>query len=111
MKVEAIGSLIATILVVTITTVAQAEEFGDINRGYDFAARTCAVCHAIGKNSANSPEPDAPPFQAVANMASTTRLALAVWFRSPHPTMPNLILGAENTNDVIAYILSLKDRP
>jgi hypothetical protein len=37
-----------------------------------------------------------------------TELALNVFFRSPHPSMPNLILPAADARNVIAYILSLK---
>ncbi len=35
-------------------------------------------------------------------------MALAVWFRTPHPTMPNFVLSADETSDLIAYILSLQ---
>ena len=37
-----------------------------------------------------------------------TRLALQVFLQSPHPTMPDLIVGAEDADNVIANILSLK---
>jgi hypothetical protein len=37
-----------------------------------------------------------------------TDLALRVWFRSPHPSMPNLILSENQGDDVIAHIQSLK---
>ncbi len=39
-----------------------------------------------------------------------TATALAAFLRSPHPTMPNLILNDEEARDVISYILSLRDR-
>jgi hypothetical protein len=32
-----------------------------------------------------------------------------VWFQSPHPNMPNLILEPGARDDVIAYIVSLRD--
>jgi hypothetical protein len=38
-----------------------------------------------------------------------SRMALTVWFQSPHPNMPNLILEPGTRDDVIAYILSLRD--
>lgn len=86
-----------------------ADEFGDANLGRDFAEKTCSDCHAVRKESQESPRTEAPPFKAIADLPSTTRMALTVWFRSPHPTMPNLVLSAEETDNVIAYILSLKD--
>ena len=36
-------------------------------------------------------------------------MALTVWFQSPHSNMPNLILEPSDRDDVIAYILSLRD--
>ena len=39
-----------------------------------------------------------------------TAIALKVALRTSHETMPNLILNETETNDVVAYILSLGDR-
>lgn len=39
-----------------------------------------------------------------------SRTALIVWFQTPDPTMPNLVLDAEDLDNVIAYILGLKDK-
>jgi hypothetical protein len=36
--------------------------------------------------------------------------ALTVWSRTSHPFMPNLIIEPDDMDDLIAYILSLKDR-
>jgi hypothetical protein len=36
--------------------------------------------------------------------------ALTVWSRTSHPTMPNLVIGPEDMDDLIAYILSLRGR-
>jgi hypothetical protein len=38
-----------------------------------------------------------------------TATALRVFLTSSHPKMPNLILTPEETADVIAYILSLRE--
>lgn len=99
--------VLATTADLTSTTL-HAEEFGDADRGRDFAEKTCSECHAVRKENGISPRVEAPPFKAIADLPSTTRMALTVWFRSPHPTMPNLVLSAEETDNVIAYILSLK---
>jgi hypothetical protein len=40
-----------------------------------------------------------------------TATALRVFLTSSHPKMPNLILSPQQTADVIAYILSLRDHP
>jgi hypothetical protein len=54
------------------------------------------------------PNADAPPFQVIAEMPSMTGMALTVWLRTSHPTMPNLQLTPTETADVIAYIHSLR---
>jgi len=105
--------LLPAILALAITvalpaTTLRADEFGDAERGRDFAEKTCSECHAVRKENSESPRVEAPAFKAIADQPSTTRLALTVWFRSPHPTMPNLVLSPEETDNVIAYILSLK---
>jgi hypothetical protein len=56
-----------------------------------------------------SPPPAIATFKQIANTAGMTRMALTVWFQSPHPNMPNLILEPGDRDDVIAYILSLRD--
>jgi len=38
-----------------------------------------------------------------------TETALTVWLRTSHPTMPNIIVEPADMDNVIAYILSLKD--
>jgi hypothetical protein len=37
-----------------------------------------------------------------------SEMALRVWFQSPHPSMPNLVLTERLADDLIAYIMSLK---
>jgi hypothetical protein len=37
-----------------------------------------------------------------------TEMALRVWFQSSHPSMPNLMLTTKQSDDMIAYIMSLK---
>ncbi len=39
-----------------------------------------------------------------------TATALFVFLHTPHPTMPDLVLSDGDSNDAIAYILSLKKR-
>jgi hypothetical protein len=53
---------------------------------------------------------NAPDFHAIANMSSTTPFGLMVWLTNPHPSMPSLVLTRQESTDVIAYILSLRDR-
>ncbi len=75
----------------------------------------CSSCHRVlpilypDKRDPSSADKDAPPsFQSIADLPSTTGLALNVFLHSNHNNMPNLMLSRLEANDVIAYILSLK---
>jgi hypothetical protein len=35
---------------------------------------------------------------------------LRVWLSSSHPTMPNIVVEPQDMDNVIAYILTLKDK-
>lgn len=83
---------------------------GDVTAGRIFAGKVCAKCHNVRKNGDLSPLPEAPPFQAVANHPSVTQLSLRVFLQSPHRRMPDLHLTAQERDDVISYILSLKKK-
>ncbi len=87
---------------------AMADEIGDAKLGVTYAQANCAGCHAILYGETESPNPDAPAFKAVADTPGITRTALSVFLQSPHPTMPNLIVPAQDADHLIAYILSLK---
>jgi len=88
---------------------ALCEEVGDPVRGKAYAEKVCAECHAVLAHQDASPLFGAPPFRAVANTPGMTGTALAVWLQSPHPSMPNLLIEINDRDDVIAYILTLKE--
>jgi len=75
--------------------------------GHKLATAWCKGCHAIEPRTAGTPAA-APDFATVANQPSTTELALKVFLRTSHPSMPNLVLTPEQTDAIVTYILSLK---
>jgi mono/diheme cytochrome c family protein len=85
-----------------------AVELGDVEKGRAYARRVCAECHNITGSDAASPNRKAPTFKAVANTPGMTVTALTVWSRSPHVTMPNLVIPQTELENLSAYILSLK---
>ena len=100
-------------LLVTIPFVAglasSAEaQTGDPGAGAAYAQQVCAKCHAIDQTG-TSPEPIAPPFKDVANTPGMTGTALRVWLSTSHPTMPNIIVEPTDMDNVIAFIVSLKE--
>ena len=78
--------------------------------GEAYTEKVCAKCHAIHP-SGLSPELTAPPFKDVANTPGMTDTALRVWLSTSHPTMPNIVIEPQDMDNVIAYILTLKDKP
>lgn len=88
---------------------SQAQEIsGSVSEGSKIAQETCSACHAVSGGNFTSPNIDAPPFQDIADKRGMTEMALSVWFRSPHPTMPNFILNEYEASHLVAYILGLK---
>ena len=85
-----------------------AQELGSVDAGYLLAQEVCAECHAVEPHDLFSPNMDAPTFFDVANKTGITVMALSVWFRTPHPTMPNFVIREDETSDLTAYILNLK---
>jgi mono/diheme cytochrome c family protein len=89
---------------------AEAIDIGDARKGLDYAQKICAVCHNVLATGAASPNKQAPPFKKIANTPGMTVTALTVWSRTTHPTMPNLVINPADMDDLIAYILGLRDR-
>jgi len=85
---------------------------GDVAAGHVFARKACNACHVVeAKQSAPRRIVIGPNFRDVASSSGITATALTVFLATSHPKMPNLILTREERADVIAYILSLRDRP
>lgn len=91
---------------------ARAEELGDVQKGHAYARAYCGECHGVETaNQDFSPNVDAPDFSVVANTPGMTERALGVWLQTSHPTMPNFLIAAEDRDNVVAYIMSLKVTP
>ena len=101
-------NLKAALAIVLVASPALAVEIGDKGSGLRIAEAECTECHAVLDNGAKSANPNAPTFPAIANTPGMTAIALRTWFRTPHPTMPNLIISEADSDDLIAYIQSLK---
>ena len=77
-------------------------------RGLAYAQSVCATCHAVEAGRTNSPNPQAPPFEVIANLPGMTPTALNAWLHSPHPSMPNIIVTPSDRDDIAAYFNSLR---
>jgi cytochrome c len=98
-----------------LVVIASAAIFGfgdanaDVRRGRALAEQWCSECHSVAPNevAGNSAAPD---FADIAREPSATGYALRVFLRTPHETMPNFVLDADDIDDIVRYILSLKRR-
>jgi cytochrome c len=103
-----IGAFTSVALMVTTAPHAFAQTAGEASRGASYAEKNCARCHGVGPADASS-VPGLAAFRVIANTPGMTGTAIAVWLRTPHKDMPNLVIEAEDRADLIAYILSLRD--
>lgn len=87
---------------------ARSQPEGDARQGENFAMAACSQCHAVGRKQFLSPNRYAPSFRSLAKSPGMTATKLHVWFETPHPSMPNLILRNDDKENVFAYIISLK---
>jgi mono/diheme cytochrome c family protein len=85
------------------------QEVGNAQEGLKLAQDLCAECHLVVKAAGRSNNPDAPPFEAIAGTPGLTRAALAATLQTSHRAMPDFIIKPEDANNIITYILSLKD--
>ena len=101
----ALASLLA------LPAAAAAQDLGSPELGKAYAAQVCADCHDVEPLGEISPNPDAPSFQSVSDTPGMSARALVVWMQSSHPTMPDLIIKPDDMDNVIAYIMSLRQPP
>jgi mono/diheme cytochrome c family protein len=87
-----------------------AQWLGDAKHGSVLVLSTCSACHGVrkGERSAN---PLAPSFTTIAQVKDLSEKAISVALQSPPHAMPKIKLDPQQRADVVAYILSLKDRP
>jgi len=104
----AIGALMHGLLSAVPT--AEAAGLGDIDAGLKFAMESCAECHNITSRNPMSTASGAPTFYDIANTSGISRTTLSFWMLSSHPKMPGLMIEQQDLDNVIMYILSLKDQ-
>ena len=79
-------------------------------RGQALAGSNCATCHAVGRDAGQSPNPQAPPFELIANQPGLTRETLGTFLRDAHnyPGAMQFTLDPAAADDLAAYMLTLR---
>lgn len=120
-KTFAVLALIAaTAAYAELAALAQPKPGGDAQEGHAFALEACTGCHIVAANQPFKPiyagDIRPPDFKDIANKAGLTAASL-IHYLDTLPTIPkashmaNADLTPEQTRDVVAYILSLRDKP
>jgi mono/diheme cytochrome c family protein len=79
------------------------------NAGLAVARQLCSECHDVERTpQPRSPNTAAPPFVTIANVPGMTGMALSAALQSPHRSMPNVMLDANQLGGIVSYILSLQ---
>jgi mono/diheme cytochrome c family protein len=87
---------------------AGAQQLGNAADGRRLAQEWCGACHMVGPDQRRGAADLAPPFAEIAADPRTTDFRLRAFLRTPHLRMPNFMLTPVETDDLIAYILSLR---
>lgn len=79
------------------------------SRGRELAQVSCSSCHAITLYG-HSPNPNAPPFGAIANQEGLTRETLTTWLRDAHnyPMEMDFYLTESDANGLVDFLLALR---
>ncbi|MFM9843295.1 MAG: c-type cytochrome [Dongiaceae bacterium] len=91
----------------TPAATAKAAEF-NTTAGKQLAKEWCAACHVVEEGQGETMSTAAPSFLDVAADPAVTEMSLRAFFASPHEQMPDIQLSNAQTDDIIAYILSLR---
>jgi cytochrome c len=105
---------IERLLIVAAGTILSSAAFaqnttGNVEAGRRFAEIWCSGCHAVELRTTRSGG-IAPDFPSIAGRRATTARWLRVYLGKPHDKMPNFVLDKEDTDDVVAFLMSLKRR-
>ena len=101
--------LFITVTSAVLPTPTQSLEATRHSAGRRVAMEICSHCHRVTEGQL-APLQNTPSFIDIANIPSTTALSLKVFLQSSHKRMPNFIMSKSDTDDVVDYILSLKQR-
>ena len=79
----------------------------DPERGLSLAQHGCSTCHIIGPSFDGGDV--GPSFESVARRPGQTANNLRNFLAEPHDPMPDFQLSADQYDDLIAHIMSLRE--
>lgn len=102
-------ALVAALTLATLAACVAVPPADGAARGQALAQKRCAACHAIAGHDL-SPNPDAPPFPAIANQRDLTRATLHDFLQDSHnyPAAMNFTLSDAQVDDLAQYMVTLQ---
>lgn len=101
----------ALVMATILAAMAGNAQAADTAQGRELAQKLCVNCHIIEHGGQQDQVTvGIPSFMAIANKAEQTNSKLRSFIRHPHPPMPSVELSEHELDNIVAYILSLKDR-
>lgn len=96
-------------LILTLETALEGDLPGDPYVGRKIAESWCGECHNVAPNGVDAHR-GVPAFQTLADNPAFTEMALRAFLQTPHGEMPDVMPTGDETDDIIAYVLSLKSQ-
>ncbi len=81
-----------------------------VYRGAAIAGQVCSQCHDIGGGRGPAIYAGAPAFKEVMARPGMTAEWLTEWMTSSHPSMPHYVFNTAETGDIVAFLMSLRER-
>jgi mono/diheme cytochrome c family protein len=81
-----------------------------VTAGRELGLKWCSECHLVAREQPKPPSDAAPSWYSIAKDPATTEGGLHAFFATPHKEMPNIMLSRQETDEIVAYILSLKSQ-
>ena len=100
------------VIVAAMAASAASDGAGSVVYGRQLAVEVCGECHRVSRE--RDPRPPmqedlaAPDLTERVRDPAITEMALRSYLRTSHPIMPNIRLTGEQTDDIVAYLMSLK---
>lgn len=98
-----------------LTAQTNPDGLGSVEYGRRLAEEVCGECHRVSAERAAKPPAmeegvEAPDLTERLSDPGVTEMALRSYLRSSHPVMPNIRLTPDETDDIVAHLMTLKTR-
>jgi len=91
-------------IAVVLAVAAMPVRAQDVANGRQLAERWCSSCHAVERRGSDA----VPSLQQISNLPNHDANYLRTFLTNPHPPMPPFQIGRDDINDLVAYIVSLR---